>query len=199
MTDTISTINYNENDKIFLKIREKFKEKLKKLFICDDYDQIIKYVFEVVFKDKTPKEKCIADFEQIFHDKTNLIVDFLWELVDESVNESKNENKNEKEKEKGNFKYEKSRKFIRRKRISIQKGNKKLKKGKMKIGSKDIILHKKRDRSRNNINNYNEEYQTGYQRGFYNQRGRFSNVMSIRGRGAFGFYAHPIMNPFIQR
>ena len=197
MTDTISTINYNENDKIFLKIREKFKEKLKKLFICEDYDQIIKYVFEDVFKDKTPKEKCKADFEPIFHDKTNSIVDFLWDIVDESVNESKNENQNEKEK--GNFKYEKSRKFIRRKRISFQKGNKKLKKGKMKIGSKDIILHKKRDRSRNNNNNYNDEYQTGYQRGFYNQRGRFSNVMSIRGRGAFGFYAHPIMNPFIQR
>ena len=120
MTDTISTINYNENDKIFLKIREKFKEKLKKLFICDDYDQIIKYVFEVVFKDKTPKEKCIADFEPIFHDKTDLIVDFLWNLVEETINESKNENKIEKEKI--NFQYNKPRKFIRRKRISFQKG-----------------------------------------------------------------------------
>ena len=199
MTDTISTINYNENDKIFLKIREKFKEKLKKLFICEDYDQIIKYVFEDVFKDKTPKEKCKADFEPIFHDKTNSIVDFLWDIVDESVNESKNEN--QKKKEKGNFKYEKSRKFIRRKRISFPKGNnKKIKKGKMRIGSKEVILHnKKRERSRNNSNNYNEEYQTGYGRGFYNQRGRFSNVMSMRGRGAFGFYPSPIMNPFIQR
>jgi hypothetical protein len=199
MTDTISTINYNENDKIFLKIREKFKEKLKKLFICEDYDQIIKYVFESVFRDKTPKEKCIADFEPIFHDKTDLIVDFLWNLVEETINESKNENKIEKEKI--NFQYNKPRKFIRRKRISFQKGkNKKLKKGKLRIGNKEIKLHnKKRERSRNNNNNYNDEYQTGYQRGSYNQRGRFSNVMSIRGRGAFGFYAHPIMNPFIQR
>ena len=199
MTDTISTINYNENDKIFLKIREKFKEKLKKLFICEDYDQIIKYVFESVFRDKTPKEKCIADFEPIFHDKTDLIVDFLWNLVEETINESKNENKTEKEKI--NFQYNKPRKFIRRKRISFQKGkNKKLKKGKLRIGNKEIKLHnKKRERSRNNNNNYNDEYQTGYQRGFYNQRGRFSNVMSMRGRGAFGFYPSPIMNPFIQR
>ena len=189
-SDPISSVIYDEKNPTFLKIREKFKEKLTTLFSCEDYDQIIKYIFDGVFKDKTPKKKCIVDFEPIFKDKTNQLMGFLWDLVEKTVNESNNKTEEQEENEYND-------KTISRKQNrngNFLKTNKR-----MKIGNKEVILHNNRTRSRSNSNNnYNEEeYQGNYQRGIYNQRGRYSNMMPLRGRGAFGCY--PIMPPYIQR
>ena len=194
-SDAITSVIYDEKDPIFLKIREKFKEKLTTLFSCEDYDQIIKYIFDGVFKDKTPKKKCIVDFEPIFKDKTNQLMGFLWDLAEKTVNESKN-NIEEQDENQYNSKSI-SRKINRN--GNYQRGNLRLKGERMRIGNKEVILHNNRTRSRSNSNNnYNEEeYQGNYQRGIYNQRGRYSNMMPLRGRGAFGCY--PIMPPYIQR
>ena len=129
-SDTISSVIYNEKDPIFLKIREKFKEKLTTLFSCEDYDQIIKYIFDGVFKDKTPKKKCIVDFEPIFKDKTNQLMGFLWDLVEKTVNESKNKTEEQEENEYNSKSI--SRKINRN--GNFQKGNLKLKKRKNENG-----------------------------------------------------------------
>ena len=185
-TDAITSVIYDEKDPIFLKIREKFKEKLTTLFACEDYDQIIKYVFDGVFKDKTPKKKCIIDFEPIFHDKTTQLMGYLWDLVEKTVNESKNKVEVQEENV-----YEKAN---RKRRNNNFRGNKR-----MKMGSKEVILHKReRSRSNNSNNNFNDdEYQGNYQRSFYNQRGRFNNMIGMGGRGGYGFFL--FLSLFIQR
>ncbi len=187
-SDPISSVIYDEKNPTFLKIREKFKEKLTTLFSCEDYDQIIKYIFDGVFKDKTPKKKCIVDFEPIFKDKTIQLMGFLWDLVEKTVNESKNNTEDQEDNHNEN-----SISRNQNRNGNYSKTNKR-----MKIGNKEVILHNNRNRSRSNSNNkYNEEEYQGSQRNMYNQRGRYYNMMSLRGRGGYSFY--PIMNPYIQR
>ena len=50
--DVITSIDYNESDEKFIKIRQLFKDELKRHFSVDgdNYDEIIKYIFEGVFK-----------------------------------------------------------------------------------------------------------------------------------------------------
>lgn len=237
MTDVIKTTQYDERDPKFIKIREEFSQELKKNFSCDNYEEIIKYVFEEVFKNKLQKSVCIAEFETLFAEKTEELVNMLFRLAEQNLKETDSKFDNDKDKDvlekilsneprnkpyqKTEYKYQK--KNLERKKSkdfynqgksndkernahhnSIRKGI--FRNNKIKVGSKEVILHnisRKRSRSRSNSNdNKNERLQKNYlsqedyqnyldsnfsNRGFYQptQRGIFQSQMIRSGRFPF--------------
>ena len=53
--DIITNVNYEEDNPVYLRIRKEFLARLKDKYDCEDYDSIVDYVFELVFKSKIKK------------------------------------------------------------------------------------------------------------------------------------------------
>ena len=81
--DIISTINYKESNPIYQKIKNKFTQKLKDKYDCEDYDSIVDYVFQLVFKNKIKKLECIQKMNKIFNNKAEYIMDYLLKITKE--------------------------------------------------------------------------------------------------------------------
>lgn len=92
MTDVITSIKYDEKDPKFIQIKNEFTAEIQKRFSCDNYEDITKYVFGEVFQKQHSKETCIKELESIFNDKTEEIINYLWNLVDRVVNEHEDNN-----------------------------------------------------------------------------------------------------------
>ena len=92
MTDIITSIKYDEKDPKFIQIKNEFTAEIQKRFSCDNYEDITKYVFGEVFQKQHSKETCIKELESIFNDKTEEIINYLWNLVDRVVNEHEDNN-----------------------------------------------------------------------------------------------------------
>lgn len=84
--DIISTINYKESNPIYRKIKNKFTQKLKDKYQCEDYDKIVDYVFQYVFKNKLKKIECISKMEKIFNNKTEYMMNYLWKITKDAEN-----------------------------------------------------------------------------------------------------------------
>jgi hypothetical protein len=162
--DVITSIDYNESDEKFIKIRQMFKDELKRHFSVDgdNYDEIIKYIFEGVFKNKTNKQTCIKDFESIFKNKTEEIINKLWKFVDVVVNEKKRDLIDDLSYQKKDYK----------KRYGYNKG---------KNFSRNVLNRKRNERSRS------REGDADYY-GYQNPRGNYPPMMPIQ-----GFYPPRVM------
>lgn len=59
MTDEIiSTVNYDDSNPVYQKIKMEFTNKLKEKYQCEDYNSIVNFVFDYVFKKKSTKSEC---------------------------------------------------------------------------------------------------------------------------------------------
>ena len=88
MQDIISHYDYNESDPIYKKIRKEFTNKLKEKYQCEDYDIIVNYVFDYVFKQKATKSECIQKMGSIFNNKADIMIDYLWKITHEAENDN---------------------------------------------------------------------------------------------------------------
>jgi hypothetical protein len=166
--DVITSIDYNESDEKFIKIRQLFKDELKRHFSVDgdNYDEIIKYIFEGVFKNKTNKQTCIKDFESIFKNKTEEIINKLWKFVDDVVNEKKRDLIDD-------LTYQK-KEYKKRNYGHYNKGNK--------FSRNNVNNRKRNERSRSRDGEDPDYYR------FQNPRGNYPPMMPIQ-----GFYPPRVM------
>ena len=84
--DIISTINYKESNPIYQKIKNKFTQKLKDKYQCEDYDIIVDYIFQCVFKNKLKKLGCIEKMKKIFNNKSEYMMNYLWKITKDAEN-----------------------------------------------------------------------------------------------------------------
>ena len=89
--DIISQINYEETNPVYQRIKKEFTDKLKDKYECTDYDVIVNYVFDFVFKKKLDKAKCIEKLDPYFNNKAADILNYLWKITKEFEIEQKKE------------------------------------------------------------------------------------------------------------
>ena len=126
--DIISTVNYKESNPIYQKIKKLFIEKLKDKYQCDDYDSIADFVFQHAFKKKLKKSDCVQKMDFIFNNKSELMIDYLWEITrkvenpqEESYSDSDNTNNYIKESRKNDSKKNYKRKRERSRSYSRER------------------------------------------------------------------------------
>ena len=182
--DIISNVNYEEDDQVYLRIRKELLNRLKDRYDCSDYNAIVNYIFDLVFKKKTDKTKSIEKLDPYFNNKAADIVNFLWEKTKEIEEEERAENMYQ------NYNYKKGGKPYNDK----YKGQKQRFKG-------------KRERSRSDSRNRDEKNQKyeNYQnfpvqpKGYYPPKRVLGyNMMGMRG-GFPPYYQPPQMIPNYMR
>ena len=183
----ILTIDYNESNPVFKKIQRQFKNQLKEKYQCEDYDSLLNYVFDYVFKKKLEKSKCIESLNPLFNNKASGMIDYLWKITKEA--EKENENSLDSDEDNRYHKYNKGGK---------QWQDKNKTKGRKNFDNRQKFSKKnQRERSRsysrekNDYENY-ESYPM-QQKGFYPPKGRFGPPMMPMG-GGYPFYP-PQMYP----
>jgi hypothetical protein len=77
--DILKQIIVDEKDSRFLKLKEELLLELKENIICEDYEPILNYVFEVMSKDDSEIE---SEFKELFEEKANHLLDHLISLVE---------------------------------------------------------------------------------------------------------------------
>ena len=82
--DIITSINYDEKNSVYQRIRKEFMDKLKDKYDCQDYDVIVNYVFDLVFKKKFDKAQSIEKLNPYFNNKAADIVNYLWNIAKEA-------------------------------------------------------------------------------------------------------------------
>ena len=193
--DIISTINYKESNPIYRKIKNKFTQKLKDKYQCEDYDSIVNYVFDYVFKKKVEKSKCIESMNSLFNNKASGMIDFLWKITKDAENENENEfNLEEKNR---NYNYRKGGK---------QWGDKYKGKGRNTYENRQKYhKNKQRERSRSYSKERNDKYEyENYQnypmqqKGFYPPKGRFGGPMMPMGGGYPTYYPPQMIPPYMR-
>lgn len=162
MSDVLTSINYDEKDPIFNQIKDEFTEELSKRFSSENYEEITKYVFVEVFKKQHTKQNCIKELSSIFKDKTEDIINFLWNLVDKKLKEKDQDNS-----AKGDV------------LVNILKDDHK-KNSPSKNDSRERSHDYKYDNKRNDRRKGSRDYQRGNNRDKYynNRRGGYNNKYS---------------------
>lgn len=158
----LTSIEYDSNSPLFTKIRMLFLEKLKDKYSCADYEKLVDYLFDLVFKKKFPKEDVIKKTKIIFKEP-EYIIDFLYQTAKDTEREFK------KQEEKANYNnYKKGGKFSKSKGYYDNR-NKKYRKER----SRSIS-----DEGRGKKYDY-DVYQNypGQPKGFYPPKGRFGGPM----------------------
>ena len=198
--DIITTMEYEESSPVFQKIKKEFTNKLKDKYQCEDYDSIVNYVFDYVFKKKFEKSKCIENLNSLFNNKASGMVDYLWTITKEAENEHENEahleDKNsynnykrggkpwaDKYKSRGRNTYDNRQKFHKNKRER----------------SRDRSRSYSKDRSENKFEYNNYQNYPIQQKGFYAPKGRFGGPMMPIGGGYPPYYPPQMMPPFNMR
>ena len=193
--DIISTMEYDEQNPIFQKIKKEFTNKLKDKYQCEDYESIVNYVFDYVFKKKVEKSKCIESLNSLFNNKASGMIEYLWKITKEAENEHENEfNLEEKNR---NYNYRKGGK---------QWGDKYKTKGRNTFDNREKFhKNKQRDRSRSYSKERNDKYEyENYQnypmqqKGFYPPKGRFGGPMMPMGGGYPTYYPPQMIPPYMR-
>ena len=183
--DIITNVNYEEDNPVYLRIRKEFLARLKDKYDCQDYNAIVTYIFDLVFKKKVDKAKSIEKLDPYFNNKAADIVNFLWEKTKEIEEEERAENMHQ------NYNYKKGGKPY----------NDKYK------GQKQRFNKGKRDRSRSDSRNRDEKNQKyeNYQnfpmqpKGYYPPKRVLGySMMGMRG-GFPPYYQPPQMIPNYMR
>ena len=184
--DIISTINYNESNPTYQKIKAEFTAKLKDKYQCEDYEKIVDYVFDYVFKDKPTKSQCIKKLNSVFNNKAEIMMNYLWRITKEA--ECSPEESDSDEKRYNNKKLGKN---------SWKKDNKKFRGNESKYNKKrerSRTHSKERQGSKFDYDNY-QNYPPMMPKGFYPPKGRFGGPMMPMG----GAYPPYMMPPMIKR
>ena len=179
MTDEIiSNVNYDESNPVYQKIKREFTNKLKDKYQCDDYSSIVNYVFDYVFKKKSTKSECIKNLNEVFNNKPNQMIDYLWKITRDAEN---NEDSGE-----DDSNYNKKGKNWKKKRF-VREGK---------------YVKRKRERSRSYSkerppSKYDHENYPNYlpMKGFYPPKGRFGAPMMPMG----GAYPPYMIRPMMKR
>lgn len=227
--DIITQLNYDESNPIYQKIKKKFGARLKDKYVCEDFEGILTYVFDFVFKKKSPKKACIENLDSVFGKNVAEEMDFLWKLTRDyekdqpSLGDSEEDdgnrygggNRNYTNNNKKYSSQRNSRGFkggekpyrgpLDRQRIN-ERGNKEkyFPKGKRERSRSDSLGRGRDDRERENKFGY-EDYQAypPQPKGFYPPKGRFNRPPMMPVAGPYpGYYAPPPMlgmNPYMQR
>jgi hypothetical protein len=184
--EIISAINYNESNPIYQKIKREFTSKLKEKYQCEDYERIVNYVFDYVFKNKPTKSQCIKKLDSVFNNKAEIMINYLWKITKEaeyySPEESDSDEKNNNNRRLGKNSWKKDNKKFRGNDSKYSKG--------------------KRERSRSYSkerpgSKFDYEYPNypPMPKGFYPPKGRFGGPMIPMG----GAYPPYMMPPMIKR
>lgn len=178
--EIISTVDYDESNPIYLKIKKEFTNKLKDKYQCDDYSSIVNYVFDYVFKKKNTKSDCIKNLSDVFNNKPNQMIDYLWKITKDA------ENREESDEDDSNY----------------NKRGKNWRKDKKRFNREGKYGKGKRDRSRSYSkegppSKYDHENYPNYplMKGFYPPKGRFGAPMMPMG----GAYPPYMMRPIMKR
>lgn len=206
--DIISSINYEDSNPVYQKIKKRFTNKLKDKYECEDYEGIVKYVFDYVFKKKSPKASCVENLNSIFNDKASEIMDFLWKITKEA---EKEQEPNDSDDDSGQGSAERfgnrgpNRRGPRNAR-NLRNNEKRIGSEKARKNSKDgkYFNKSKRDRSRSKSreNKYDYDLYPNYPpqpKGFYPPKGRFARPMMPVGGPYPPYYPPQMINPYIQR
>ena len=195
--DIITSNDYNESNPIYQKIKNEFTNKLKDKYNCENFDDIVKYVFDFVFKDKLAKSVCIEKLNSVFKGKASDMVEFLWKITRDA--EKGQENDFDSNDRNPNPFYKKGGKQWTEK----FKG-----KGRNTFDNKQKYYKNKRDRDRSRSysrdsddNKYEyENCQTHpmRQKGFYPPKGTFGGPMMPIGGGYPPYYPPQMMPPFMR-
>ena len=191
-TDIITQANYVETDLIYQKIKKDFIGKLKEKYQCDDYDSLVKYVFDLVFIKKHSKPKCIEEVNSIFNNKADVMINYLWQITKKYEKESELHESDE-DNQQDSEDYRKS---------SHRRGGKNIRGRDIKRlrGKGKYFKNYKKERSRSASREINKYDYDGYQKfptkqkGFYPPNGRFRGMMPMR--GGYPAYYPPV---YIQR
>ena len=202
--DKITTMEYNDSNPIFQKIKKDFGNKLQEKYDCKDYDSIVDYVFEYAFKKKLDKSKCIEILNPLFNNKANGMIDYLWKITKDAENEQEKDFNSQEKNVYNNYKIggkQWSDKYKTKSRNTFD-NRQKFKKNKQRDRSRD----KSRDRSRERSRSYSKErndYDKNQnypmpQKGFYPPKIRFPGPMMTVGAGYPPYYP-PQMFPIYMR
>ena len=89
--DIISQENYDDSNQVYQQVKKQFTNRLKEKYECQDYDVIVNYVFDFVFKKKLDKAKCIEKLDPYFNNKAADILNYLWKITKDAEIEQKKE------------------------------------------------------------------------------------------------------------
>lgn len=89
--DIFTDINYDLNDAKFKELVDKFNVEIKQSFDCSDYEQLVEYILKSVFQEKKSKVTMIEETKEMFKDKTEYILNFLWKTTKKIYNDATNE------------------------------------------------------------------------------------------------------------
>ena len=178
--DIISQINYEETNPVYQRIKKEFTDKLKDKYECTDYDVIVNYVFDFVFKKKLDKAKCIEKLDPYFNNKAADIVNYLWKITKEFEEDERAENMRQ------NYNYRKGGKPYNDKYRSLkQRFNK---------GKRERSRSRSDSRNRDEKNSKYENYPM-QPKGYYPPKRYMANpIMGMRG-GFPPYYQPPQMIP----
>ena len=189
----ITSNDYEDANPVYQRIKNKFKDTLKDKYNCENFDDIVDYVFNVAFKKRTEKSKCIEKFNSIFKDKTNEMVNYLWNLTRDIEKGQEND-----------FDSEGKNRYSNYKRGGKPWADKYRSKGR---SSENRQKYKnKRERSRSyskdrNENKFEYENYQNYpmrQKGFYPPKGTFGGPMMPIGGGYPAYYPPQMMPPYMR-
>lgn len=177
MDDIISNKDYDETNPVYQKIKREFTNKLKQKYECEDYDAIINYIFNYVFKNKATKQQCITKLDSIFNNKSEFMVDYLWKITKEAE-----------------YSFEKSDSDSDFNNFRTKKKNE-IRKSRLNKYQRDRSRSYSRERSRERpINKFDFDNYLNYPpmmpKGFYPPKGRFRGPIMPMG-GAYPPYIIP--------
>lgn len=211
--DIITTVNYDEENPVYQKIKKKFTNKLKDKFECEDYEGIVKYVFDYVFQKRSTKQSCIENLNSIFNDKAAEIMDFLWKTTREAEKEQKELNESDEDSQerfggRGGFNKRSNPRNDRGPRNLRNSDKGRSMSDRVRKGSKDNKFYSKNKRersrsgSRSRDNKYDYDAYPNYPpqpKGFYPPKGRFNRPMMQVSAPYPPYYPPSMMNPYMNR
>ena len=98
--EIITQNEYDKSHPVYMKIRKEFAKKLKSKYNCDDFDKIVDYVMDFVFKKKATKAESISNMNSLFNGKADVMMDYLWKLTKDIENSSNDSDYSEKRRNK---------------------------------------------------------------------------------------------------
>ena len=181
--DIISTINYSESSPVYQKIKREFTNKLKDKYQCEDYESIVNYVFDYVFKNKQSKSQCIKKMDSIFNNKAEFMINYLWKITKEAecVPEESDSDEKKMSRKSGKNSWKKDNKKYRNNESKFSKNKR----------DRSRSYSKERTSSKFDYDNY-QSYPPMMPKGFYPPKGRFGGPMMPMG-GAYPPYIIPPM------